>query len=223
MKSKAVGYIRVSTEEQAKEGVSLSSQTDKIRKYSDLHDMDLIDIFSDEGVSGKSLDRTGMKKLLELTKTQSINAVIVYKLDRLSRKTKDFLHLIDVFESNDVAFHSIEEKVETKSANGMFFLTIMSAISQWERGIIIERTKEALRHKRSNGDYLGRVPFGFKVLNKRLVINPDEMKVIQKAKRMKREGKSYRDISKSLNLSLGYTHKIINTNIKTLKANYING
>ena len=220
MKVKAIGYTRVSTEEQAKEGVSLASQEDKIKSYASLHDIELLEIISDKGASGKSLDREGMNRLLELVESNEINAVIVYKLDRLSRKTKDFLSLIDMFENKDIAFHSIEEKVDTKSANGMFFLTIMSAISQWERGIIIERTKEALNHKKNNGEWCGRIPFGFKIENNHLVDNPEEIRLIQKAKKLRRNGKSYRDISKSLNLSLGYVHKVINTNMKSLKSIY---
>ncbi|MBU1627480.1 recombinase family protein [bacterium] len=220
MKIKAIGYTRVSTEEQAKEGVSLASQEDKIRTYAQLHDIELMGIVSDKGASGKSLDRDGMNQILNMVETKEIDSIIVYKLDRLSRKTKDFLSLIDLFESKDIAFHSIEEKVDTKSANGMFFLTIMSAISQLERGIIIERTKEALNHKKKNGEWLGRIPFGFKIESNHLVDNPDEIKLIQKAKKLRRSGKSYRDISKSLNLSLGYVHKVINTNVKSLKSLY---
>jgi len=220
---KAIGYIRVSTEDQAREGISLDNQEAKIKVYASLNDLDLVEVIRDEGASGKNLDREGMKRLLEMVKACRIEAIIVYKLDRLSRKTIDTLNLIEMFESKGIAFHSISEKVDTKSATGKFFLTIISAIAQMERDLIAERTKDALSHKKVKKEWMGRIPFGFKIEDNRLVEDPEQMKTIQKAKRMKRAGKTLRDISKALNLSLGYVHKLVNTNLKTMKASYVNG
>ena len=220
---KALGYIRVSTEDQAREGISLDNQEAKIKSYASLHDLELMEIIRDEAASGKTLDRPGMVRLLEKMETGKVDAVIVYKLDRLSRKTLDTLNLIEAFEDKGIAFHSISEKVDTKSASGKFFLTIMSAIAQMERDLIAERTKDALSHKKSKGEWMGRIPFGFKVEDSRLVEDPEEMKAIQKAKRMKRAGKSIRDIAKRLGLSTGYVHKIVNVNLKSVKALYRNG
>ena len=83
---KAYGYARVSTEEQAKEGISLEAQQAKIKVFATLHDLDILEIITDEGVSGKDLERPGLRKLLELVQNREGEAVIVYKLDRLSRK-----------------------------------------------------------------------------------------------------------------------------------------
>lgn len=217
---KAVGYIRVSTDEQAREGVSLDNQEAKIKQYASLNDLDLVDIIRDEGLSGKSLDREGMTRLLGIVESQEVEAVIVYKLDRLSRKTLDNLNLIELFERKGIAFHSISEKVDTKTATGKFFLTIISAIAQMERDLISERTVDALSHKKKNKEWLGRVPFGFKIMDSRLVEDPEEMKIIQKAKRLRSRGKSMRDISDTLDLSLGYVHKVLNTNLRSVKALY---
>jgi len=220
---KAIGYIRVSTEDQAREGISLDNQEAKINAYASLNDLDLIEVIRDEGASGKDLDREGMKRLLEMVEASRIEAIIVYKLDRLSRKTIDTLNLIEMFEGKGIAFHSISEKVDTKSATGKFFLTIISAIAQMERDLIAERTKDALSHKKVKREWLGRIPFGFKIEDNHLVEDPDQIKVIQKAKRLRRAGKTLRDIAKALNLSLGNVHKLVNTNLKTMKALYVNG
>lgn len=217
---KAIGYARVSTEDQAREGISLDNQESKIRAYADLNNMELVDVIRDEGISGKSLEREGVKRVLDMVIGREVEAVIVFKLDRLSRKTIDTLNTIELLEKHGVAFHSISERIDTKSASGKFFLTIVSALAQMERDLISERTTDALSYKRQNGEWCGRVPFGFKVQDSRLVENPEQMQVIQKAKRMKRDGKSYRAISKALNMPLGTVHGIINNNLKSLKAKY---
>jgi DNA invertase Pin-like site-specific DNA recombinase len=217
---KAVGYIRVSTEDQAREGISLDTQKAKIEAYAAINDLELLGIIRDEGASGKDLEREGMAKLLDLIESGRVEAVIVYKLDRLSRRTLDTLTLIENLESKGIAFHSISEKVDTKNATGRFFLTIISAVAQMERDMIAERTKDALAHKKQNGEWTGRVPFGFRMENNRLVEDPEQMKVIQKAKRMRRSGKSLREISRALCLSLGYVHKALKVNLRTVKANY---
>lgn len=110
---KAIGYVRVSTEDQSREGISLNHQEDKLRTYASLNDLDLLEIIRDEGVSGKDLDREGMNRLLEMVEDGSIDAVIVYKLDRLSRSVIDNFTLAEMFKSKDIAFHSISEKVDT--------------------------------------------------------------------------------------------------------------
>jgi site-specific DNA recombinase len=220
---KAIGYIRVSTEDQAREGVSLDNQESKIKSYAALNDLKLTEVIRDEGVSGKSLDRKGMTKLLDLVDSGRVNAVIVYKLDRLSRKTIDTLNLIEMFEGKGVAFHSISEKVDTKSATGRFFLTIISAFAQMERDLMAERTKDALSHKKEKGEWCGRIPYGFKIEDNRLVEDPEQIKVIQKAKRMKRAGKSIRDIADGLDMSKSVVHRLVNVNLKTVKAKYVNG
>lgn len=220
---KVVGYSLVSTEDQAREGVSLDNQELKIMTYAELNGMELIDLIRDEGISGKSLDRAGIKRILEMVRAGEIQAIIVYKLDRLSRKTLDTLNLIELFEKNGVAFHSISEKIDTESATGKFFLTIVSALSQMERDLISERTTDALSYKKEKGEWCGRVPFGFMVKDNHLIENPEQIRTIQKAKRLKREGKSYRAISKAINLPLGTVYNIVNTNLKSMKSAYSNG
>ena len=217
---KAVGYIRVSTEDQAREGISLDAQKAKIEAYAAINDLELLGIIRDGGASGKSLDREGIVRLLDLVESGKVEAVIVYKLDRLSRRTLDSLSLIENLESKGIAFHSISEKVDTKSATGKFFLTIISAVAQMERDMIAERTKDALAHKKKKGEWSGRIPFGFRIKDNRLVEDPDQIKVIQKAKRLRRSGKSLREISRALCLSLGYVHKALKINLRTIKANY---
>lgn len=106
---------------------------------------------------------------------------------------------------------------------GKFFFTLMSAVAQMERDLIAERTKDALTLKKSKGEWMGQVPFGFRVEDNHLIEDPDQIKVIQKAKRMRNRGKTIRVIAQALDLSIGYVHKALNTNLKTLKTLYCNG
>ena len=217
---RAIGYARVSTEEQAREGVSLDNQEAKIRAYAVINDLELIDVVRDEGISGKTLNRKGIARILEMVQAREIDALVVYKLDRLSRKTIDTLNTIELFENNGVAFHSISERIDTKSASGKFFLTIVSALAQMERDLISERTTDALSFKRTKREWMGRIPFGYRIEDNHLVEDPEAMRTIQKAKRMKSEGKTMREISGRLDLSLGYVHKVINTDLRKIKNGY---
>jgi site-specific DNA recombinase len=217
---KAIGYARVSTEEQAREGVSLDNQEAKIRAYAEVHDLNLIDVIRDEGISGKTLNRPGIARVLDMAKARKIDAIIVYKLDRLSRKTLDTLNTVEMLEASGVAFHSISERIDTKSASGKFFLTIISALAQMERDLISERTVDALSYKRGRREWMGRIPYGYKVEDNHLVEDAPAMLIIQKAKRMKAQGKTIRDISGTLNLSVGYVHRIVNTDIRKIKNGY---
>ncbi|MQY58086.1 MAG: recombinase family protein [Clostridia bacterium] len=197
---KAVGYIRVSTEEQVREGISLEVQEDKVKKYADLHNLRLTEIIREEGKSGKDLDREGIQKVITLCKDRSVDHLIVYKMDRLTRRTLDLLILVEeVFKPNKVQFHSITERVDTSTAQGKFFLTIIGAMSQMERDLISERTSEALRYKISQGENVGAPPLGFLAEDKKLYRVDGEFEVVEHIKRLKRKKLSLRQIANRLN------------------------
>jgi site-specific DNA recombinase len=145
---KTVGYIRVSTDKQADRGVSLDAQAEKIRAMAVVHSGELIDLIVAGGESAKSLNRPGMVRLLALVDSGAVKAVIVAKLDRLTRSVKDLCPLLERFERRGVALVSVAESLDTGSAAGRLVLNIMTAVSQWGREAIGERTRDALSHKR---------------------------------------------------------------------------
>ena len=216
------GYIRVSTQEQEKEGISLENQAEKIKAYAKLKDLGEIEIISDPGKSGKNLNRPGIQELKRLVEVGVVRAVIVYKLDRLSRKVTDTLELIELFKSKDAVFHSINETIDTKTAMGTFFLNITASLAQMERDLIAERTSDALEYKKQKGEWLGTAPIGYQYdkKSKKLIENESEMKIIQKAKRLRRRGWSYENISKHINIAKPTVYKLINCNMKRYKARY---
>ncbi|GAI03021.1 unnamed protein product [marine sediment metagenome] len=196
---KVVGYIRVSTEEQAKNGLSLRSQESTIRTYVKLKKLSPVEIIADSG-SGKSLDREGMRKLISLCEQGEVSHLIVYKMDRLTRKTRDLLELVeDVFVAKSVCFHSVSENVDTTGPLGKFFLTVMGALAQMERELIVERTKDALQEKKRNGEPLGPPALGFTAEDKKRVKNHQELEIVAYIKKLKRKRLSQRDIAKRLN------------------------
>ena len=158
---KAVIYVRVSTDDQASNGISIENQIQKCSTYCELNDLKIIKIINDAGKSGKNLIRPGIENILEYCKNGMINSVVVYKLDRLSRKTKDMLDLIDTFKVSNVELHSLNEKLYTSTPQGQFFLTMISVLSQLERDQIAECTRDALQYKKNSGFILGRPPYGF--------------------------------------------------------------
>jgi DNA invertase Pin-like site-specific DNA recombinase len=196
----AIGYIRVSTDEQAREGVSLENQREKIVVYCSLNDMILVETITDEGISAKNLKREGMQTLISLVKHGKLNAVIVYKLDRLSRSVKDTIGLIELFEKHKVAFHSIIDHIDTKTATGRFFLHIMSSLAQMERELIGERTRDALSYKIIKGERVGHVPYGYVLSqdSKTLIEDPREQEAIALIRTLHDKGFAFRAICKEL-------------------------
>jgi len=197
---KAVGYARVSTDDQAREGVSLENQREKIRAYALLKDLELVEIVEDAGLSAKNLRRPGMQRVLDLAKRHEIDAVVVYKLDRAFRSTVDALEVTSRLDRQGIEFHSLQESLDTSSAMGRFFFTLTAALAEMERGIVSERTTHALQHIRNTGRKTGGdVPLGFD-LNEagELIENREEQEIINLIKSLRSNGHSYRAIARNL-------------------------
>ena len=140
---RAIGYVRVSTDKQAEDGVSLEVQEVKIRAMAVVQGAELLDLIVDGGESAKNLVRPGMERLLTLVNERKVDTVIIAKLDRLTRSVKDLCGLLELFEKRNVALISVAESLDTGSAAGRLVITIMAAVSEWERLTIGERTKAA--------------------------------------------------------------------------------
>ena len=197
---RTLGYVRVSTEDQAKEGVSLDNQKAKIQAYCQLKDLELQEIIEDAGISAKNLKRPGVQKVLKLARRKEIDAIVVYKLDRIFRSTVDALETTKAFDKWGVSFHSIEETLDTRSAMGRFFFTLTAALAEMERRLIGERTKAALSHKRSRNEKTGGdIPFGFDLTADGLLVkNEREQRVIRIIKKLHGQGFSLRRICTEL-------------------------
>ena len=113
-----VAYCRVSTEEQATEGFSIEGQASKLRTYAELHDLGDVVVITDPGLSGKNLDRPGLRRLLAMIDEGHVSNVLTWRLDRLSRSLSDLILLADRFGESNVALHSFCERIDLSSATG---------------------------------------------------------------------------------------------------------
>lgn len=219
---KALGYVRVSTDEQAREGISMEAQEERIRAMATAKGWHLLDIINDAGYSGKNLNRPGARSLIDLCRRGTMDVIVVYKVDRLTRKQKDLWHLLEeVFEANQVGFVSVTEAFDTTTAAGKAFLGMLGVFAQLERDLVSERTREALGRKKSKGEWIGRKPIGFRMNeNGRLAEDPDMLRLIARAKRLRREGASFGDISRAMGRPKTTIYRLVNANLRHLKHNY---
>jgi DNA invertase Pin-like site-specific DNA recombinase len=202
--NKAICYVRVSTEEQAKCGVSLDMQEEKIREYCKMADLEVVSIIREEGISGsKALhSRPGGEELLKTVARGDAQHVIALKLDRLFRDAEDALRQTKAWDNAGVSLHLIDmggQTLNTGSAMGRFFLTMAAAFAELERNMIRERTKAALSHKKGKHEVYGHTPFGFDRKGTDLVVNPNEYKVLKRIRERREAGDSFRSIAAFLN------------------------
>lgn len=196
----AVGYIRVSTEAQAEHGVSLEIQTSKIHKYCELHDLMLLEIIADEGISGRyMICRPGIQVLQKLVRKKKVRHVIVYSLSRLARNTRECLDLSEQMDKRNISLHSITEKLDTKSTMGKFFFRLMASLGEMESDLISERTLAAMNTKKEKKERASRYPpYGFQFIGNRIVPVDAEQNVIRTVLLLSESNYSLRKISKRL-------------------------
>lgn len=151
---KVIGYVRVSTEEQATHGVSLAAQEAKLVAFCDLYGHELVSVVVDAGVSAKTLNRPGLTSVLAALKNGEAEGVLVLKLDRLTRSVRDLGHLLEEYFQH-FALLSVQEHCNTRDAAGRLVLNMLMSVAQWEREVNSERTKTALAHKKAQGAQLG--------------------------------------------------------------------
>jgi DNA invertase Pin-like site-specific DNA recombinase len=155
---RVIGYARVSTDEQAASGLGLDAQEAAIRAETERRGWELVEVITDAGISGgrAPADRPGFAQVLQAMAADRADGVIVAKLDRLTRSLTDFAALLERSARDDWAVVALDVDVDTTSATGRLVAHVMGAVSEWERGVIGERTKAALESKRAQGHRLGR-------------------------------------------------------------------
>lgn len=181
------------------QGVSIQNQQQLLRNYANQNGYTEIIEITDEGFSGKNINRPGFTQMLDLVKQKKINSVIVYSLSRFARNTMDTLRTIEALTKHNVTFISLSEKIETDTAVGKLFISVLASLSELERNQISERTKSALMYKKSKNELVGQVSFGYDCFDgKNLTENKEEQNTLRLMKQLRDKNYSYSQIAKHL-------------------------
>ena len=202
-RTRTVAYLRVSTDKQAEHGVSLDAQRAKVEAYASLYDLDLVAVEVDAGASAKSLDhRPALDRALALLAAAEADALLVVKLDRLTRSVRDLGELVERFQRGGWALLSVGEQVDTRTAGGRLVLNVLASVAQWEREAIGERTRAALAHKRANGEKTGgAAPYGYRLAEDGIHLEPEpsEQEALALILALRADGLSLRAVAARLN------------------------
>ncbi len=195
--------MRVSTEDQAKDGFSIHAQREKLSSYANICDWEIVDYYIDEGISAKNTkDRPDINRLINDVKSGKVNNVLVYKLDRLTRSVKDLITLIELFEQYNCTFSSVTEKLETGTATGRMFIKIIGIFAEFERENLAERVSFGYEQKTREGNYTntnGVNGFDYIVGKGDLIVNELEKEIVNRIYNMYLEGTSMLKIARTFN------------------------
>lgn len=196
---KAIGYIRVSTDRQANEGVSLEAQRARIESWCKANDYELVAVEVDAGISGGSMkNRRGLQAAIDGIKRDM--ALVVYSLSRMARSTKDAINIGDTIKKKKGDLVSLTENLDTTTATGKMMFEMLAVLASFERNLIGERTKAALAQKKANGAvYTAVTPFGYQAIDGRLVAVEAEAKEVAKILSKRQAGHTFQSIADDLN------------------------
>jgi site-specific DNA recombinase len=195
----AIGYIRVSTEQQANEGVSLEAQKAKIAAWCVTNGYELVNVFVDAGISGKSMDkRPGLQDAMKSLKKGM--ALVSYSLSRLARSTKDALSIGETVAKRKADMVSLSEQIDTTTAAGKMMFQMLAVLAEFERNLVAERTTNALQHKKAtNQKYTNITPYGFEAIEGRLVQVQAEAAIVAEIQAARASGNTLQSIADTLN------------------------
>ena len=204
-------YIRVSTEDQAREGFSLGEQEEKLKQLCDYKGYKVYKVYCDAGISAKDMEhRPKFQEMLKDMKDGKINYIVAYKLDRVTRSVRDLEELISQLEKYNTYLVCDRDDVNTSTANGRFFVRMLTVLSQLEIEIVSERTKFGLNGAIKSGHLPGQVALGFKKDgNRKTIIDPATAPIIKRVFDLYLQGKTFLQISNIFN-----GEKVLNKNWK---------
>ena len=204
-------YIRVSTEDQAREGFSLGEQEEKLKQLCDYKGYEVYKVYCDAGISAKDMEhRPKFQEMLKDMKDGKINYIVAYKLDRVTRSVRDLEELISQLEKYNTYLVCDRDDVNTSTANGRFFVRMLTVLSQLEIEIVSERTKFGLNGAIKSGHLPGQVALGFrKDGNRKTIIDPATAPIVKRVFDLYLQGKTFLQISNIFN-----EEKVLNKNWK---------
>jgi len=192
-------YLRVSTEQQV-DGNSLSTQKALLLRHAKARGYVVADIYIDAGLSGMNMNRPELQRLMADAQRQRFDLVLVWKVDRISRSVKDLLDSVAVLREHGVEFAALDQQFDTSDPVGVLTLHILGSFAQFEREMLVERTKEGQMHRLRRQDWsCGPVPYGYLKVEGKLVEVPDEANVVRRMFEMFLKIKGRRAVALQLN------------------------
>ena len=214
-------YPRVSTEDQFRNGHSLGEQKERMLKLCDYKNYEVYKVYEDAGISAKDMNRPAFQEMIQDIKDGKINKIIVYKLDRLTRSIKDLEEICTFLEENNCSLESMCEDINTSTANGKFFIRMLTILAQLEIERTSERTKFGMIGAVKKGHFVGRAPIGYDKQDKKLVVNDIESEVIRRIFDLYIKGMAANAITKLLNEEKVLNRKWIPTLVDRILSNEI--
>ncbi|EYP51984.1 recombinase family protein [Staphylococcus haemolyticus] len=209
LKKKRIGlYARVSTEIQTN-GYSIQSQLNQLKEYCQFQGYEVVDEYTDRGISGKTTQRPELQRILKDANDGKLDCIMVYKTNRLARNTSDLLTIVEELYKINVEFFSLTEKIEIASSTGKLMLQILASFSEFERNTIVENVYNGQRQRAIEGYYQGNLPLGYDKVpdsKKELMINQHEANIVKYIFESYAKGHGYRKIANALNHK-GYVTK----------------
>lgn len=196
-KTRVVGYIRVSTEGQADEGVSLEAQRARLEAFALATDLLLVGVEVDAGLSAKTLERPGLRRALDQLEDEKADGLLVAKLDRLTRSVRDLGELVETYFASRFSLLSVSDAIDTRSASGRLVLNVLCSVAQWEREAIGERTREAMAHLKRQGVLFGTPALG-EGLRRGTVGAASELRTVERIRQLRAKHYSLRTIAGQL-------------------------
>ncbi len=197
---KAALYIRVSTDKQASEGTSLEVQEEKLRKFCGFQGWEVFQLYADKGISGKDTERPQFQELIKAANAKQFDVVVVTKLDRFGRSLRDLINSIHELNAIGIQFTSVNDNINTTTPNGKLLFHVLGAFAEFEREIIKERMMSGIARARQQGQQIGRVPMGYKVVNGEVELNNEKVELVKGIFKSYSEGQTAWKISTKLDM-----------------------
>ena len=196
---RVIGYTRVSTQEQATEGMSLDAQASRVRAWAEATGAEVVEVVRDEGVSGTKLlaERPGGRRIADLldARRPAADAVVVVRMDRLGRDAAEQLALLKRFRAGKVGLVAIAQQIDLATPHGRAMAQIGAVFAELERSLIAERTAEALTELRQQGRAWNHAPFGWDAVDGHLLANPTEQESLDRIRKLRADGVSYHRVA----------------------------
>ena len=185
--ARAALYYRVSTRDQDPQ-----RQIDELREYAQRRGFEIEGEYIDHGVSGATRQRPELDRLLAQVRTRKVDIVLVWAFDRFARSTSHLVNTLEEFQALGVDFISYNQQIDTSTPGGKLTFTVLAGVAEFERELIRERVNSGLDAARREGKKLGRPPI--------------KGVIAEKLREAKEKGLTYREIAKSLKVSVGTAH-----------------